>query len=118
MSIETEVKSVEGAVVGELEKVETVVAKVGEPVVEEVKKETTWVAKKAADIKLKDADKLVFAELENAFLREQIKLNEAVANIEKMRANANKMIAGFVQTYGIDPAKHVFSDAERAFKAL
>jgi hypothetical protein len=122
MPIETEVEHVESAVINEIEKVEApVVAKVDDlktEVVEEVKKATTWAAKKLDDIKLKDTDKLLFSELENAFLREQLKLNEAVANIAKMRENAGKMIAGFAQTYGIDPAKHVFSDAERAFKAL
>ena len=73
---------------------------------------------KKVDIALKDADKLMYTELENAFLRTQLQLNEAVANIEKMRQNANKIIEAFIQSYGIDPTKHAFNEAEKVFKAL
>jgi hypothetical protein len=122
MSIETEVQHVESTVVNQIEKVEApVVAKADElktEVVEEVKKATTWAAKKAEDIKLKAEDKLKFTELENSFLRYQLQLNEAVANIEKMRQQAQKTIAVFVQEYGIDPTKHIFNEADKIFKAL
>ena len=133
MSIENEITKTESAVVNEIEKIEApVVAKVDglkTEVVTEVEKvaglpkdtkETSWVAKevKKVDIALKDADKLMYTELENAFLRTQLQLNEAVANIEKMRQNANKIIQGFIQSYGIDPTKHAFNEAEKVFKAL
>jgi hypothetical protein len=129
MPNETEVKNIEIAVITDIEKVEApVVAKAEElktEVVDEVKKVTNWPAKKLADVKLDAVDHSAFADLENAFLRAHLKMaeaNKAVADatkeVERHAKTAQQMVASFIEKYGIDPAKQVFVDAERAFKSL
>jgi len=102
MSIESEVKTIEGEAVAEVKKVVAEVEKV----------------EKAAVVKITAEEKLVLADMELEYL----KANQQIAQLTKITETKAKgyqeAVEGFLKKYGLDKATYIFNGVTRAFEAV
>lgn len=120
MSVETEVKAVEQAVVAEATKVETEVKTVAEAVVADVKAEVAKVEKveKAAVVNIKAEEQLVLRNAELEFLKAQMEIQRLSKITEAKSKEYTTYVEGLFKTYVLDRAEYVFDGAINAFKKL
>ena len=117
MSIETEVKAVEGKVEAEVVKAETEVKTVAEAVVSEAKAEVAKV-EKAAVVNIKAEEQLVLRNAELEFLKAQMEIQRLSKITEAKSKEYTSYIEGLFKTYVLDKAEYVFDGAINAFKKL
>lgn len=115
MSVETEVKKVEGEVVAEAKAVE------GE--VRQLATETVAAVEERVRVEIEAVEKLVLRDAETEFLRAQVQIRDLQSQIkdasqvaEKASKKYSDQIEVLVKKYSIDKAKMVFDNIENVFK--
>lgn len=125
MSIETEVKAAEAAVVGEAKKLEGEAKKLEGEAVEEVKKVETAVVEevKRVRVNIETEEKLALREIEAEYLRAQLsirdlqnQLKDAAQKSDAAAKQYTEKIEVLVKKYTIDKAEYFFDSLENAFK--
>lgn len=120
MSVETEVKAVEQAVVAEATKVETKVKNVAEAVVADVKAEVAKVepAVKKAVVEISTEEKLFLSDAELEFMKANLEIQRLTKITEAKSKAYMDYVEGLFKKYGLTKATHLFDGAVRAFKSL
>lgn len=106
MSIETEVKAVEGEVVKVVEEVKAEVTKVVEAVVPEVKKLVQ---------ELSAEEKLALREIENGYLKAQMEIQRLSQITSKAQQDFTKTVESLTTKYAVNPAEWLFDNLKLVF---
>ena len=102
MSIESEVKTIEGEVVAEVKKVVAEVEKV----------------EKAAVVKITAEEKLVLAEAEIEYLKASAQIQQLTKTTEAKAKEYTAAVEGFLVKYGISKADYVFEGVKKEFQLV
>jgi len=102
MSIESEVKTIEGEAVAEVKKVVAEVEKV----------------EKAAVVKITAEEKLVLAEAEIEYLKASAQIQQLTKTTEAKAKEYTAAVEGFLVKYGLDKISYVFDGVKKEFQLV